>query len=187
VTTNYDSDWRESINAEQNLKNATLFAQLEASLVMLDRHSIRFEYVETDEWFAQICRERGRGKETCFIQLAADLALAEQVEYLALAWQHLFPAVEGDWLSAWYRDEKDPADGKPQLLVAAAILTSNESPEVIPGAPPSLSRHNPRYEDKFDFATPYFETTRHAVSAKFGIRSDCLLIGPNPQATFLRD
>jgi hypothetical protein len=33
---------------------------------MLHRFGIRFKLVETDEWYAKIWRERGRGSETCF-------------------------------------------------------------------------------------------------------------------------
>lgn len=101
-------DWREVDNAEQNLENATLFAQLEASLATLDRLGIRFELVETDEWYAKIWRERGRGSETCFIDLAADLTLAGQVKYLAIAWEALLPAAEGRWLNRWVQDDEDP-------------------------------------------------------------------------------
>jgi hypothetical protein len=101
-------DWREVDNAEQNVKNATLFAQLEASLVMLDRLGIRFELVESDEWYAKIWRERGRGSETRFIDLAADLTLAGQVKYLASAWNYLLPAAESHSLNPWVQDDEDP-------------------------------------------------------------------------------
>jgi hypothetical protein len=101
-----EAKWKELI-AEQE-KNARLAAQLDASLAMLDQLGIRFDCVETEEWYARIWRERGRGQETCFIDLAADLTLAEQVTYLAVAWRYLLPAVESRWLDPWARDDEDP-------------------------------------------------------------------------------
>jgi hypothetical protein len=108
IDADYSWDLRELRNAEQNKKNATLFAQLQARLATLDQLGIRFGYQETDEWYAIICRQRGRGSEACFIELAADLTLVQQVEYLAIAWRSLLPAAEGRWLSPWVQDEDDP-------------------------------------------------------------------------------
>jgi hypothetical protein len=107
-TTCDESDWWEQRNAEQNQKNAILYAQLHASIVLLDRLGIRFDYEEADEWYAMVWRERGRGSEAVFIWLAADLTPAEQVDYLARAWRDLLPAAESDWLGRWCRDEEDP-------------------------------------------------------------------------------
>jgi hypothetical protein len=107
-TTDLGSDWREERNGEQDQKNAILYKQLQTSIAMLDQVGIRFEYVETKEWYAQVWRERGRGSETCFIDLAADLTLAEQVEYLAGAWRGLLPAADSRWLEPWVRDKDDP-------------------------------------------------------------------------------
>jgi hypothetical protein len=55
-----------------------------------------------------IWRERGRGSEAYFINLAADLTLAEQVEYLGRAWATLLPASERRWLNQWVQEEDDP-------------------------------------------------------------------------------
>jgi ribosomal protein S27E len=78
-------DSRQEDNAKQNAKNAlrlheelakeaTLQARLQQSLALFEQLGVRFELVETDEWYAKIWRERGRGSETCFIDLPADLA-----------------------------------------------------------------------------------------------------------------
>lgn len=64
VNTDHASDWRESSNAEVN-KQARLAVQLQESVAMLDRLDIRFDLVESDEWYAKIWRERGRGSEVC--------------------------------------------------------------------------------------------------------------------------
>jgi hypothetical protein len=106
--TEFGSDYREDSNVRQNQANATLFAQLQASLAMLDQLGVRFELVGTDEWNAKIWRERGRGSQVRFIDLAADLTLAEQVTYLAIAWRYLLPAAESRWLNPWVQDEDDP-------------------------------------------------------------------------------
>jgi hypothetical protein len=45
---------------------------------MLERLGIQFELVETDEWDAKIWRQRGRGSEAYFIDLSADLSLADR-------------------------------------------------------------------------------------------------------------
>lgn len=58
-----------------------------------------------------IWRERGRGSEACFIELAADLTLAEQVEYLARAWAALLPASQDRWLNPWGARRRRPRDG----------------------------------------------------------------------------
>jgi hypothetical protein len=107
IRTDPERDFRERLNAEVN-EQARLAVRLKESVAMLDRLGIRFELVESDEWYAKIWRERGRGSEVCFIDLAADLTLAEQVTYLAVAWRYLLPAAESRWLNAWVQDEDDP-------------------------------------------------------------------------------
>jgi hypothetical protein len=102
--TEFESDWRES----RSKKSATLLAQLQASLAMLDQLGIRFDYVDTDEWAVGVWRERGRGSEAAGISLAADLTVGEQVDYVGRAWRYQLPAAEARWLDAWYEHEEDP-------------------------------------------------------------------------------
>ena len=107
LTTDFDSDSRERLNAKQNRENA-LSAQVQASLAMLDQLGIRFDYVETDGWAVGVWRELGRCSEAAGISLAADLTVAEQVDYLGRAWRTLLPAAEPRWLQPWTQDEEDP-------------------------------------------------------------------------------
>ena len=78
---------------------------------MLDQLGIHVDYVESEKWMYCAWRERGRGSEHIFIQLADDLSLADQVTYLARAWTGLLPAVEHRWCTPWTIDEDDPRDG----------------------------------------------------------------------------
>jgi hypothetical protein len=96
IDADYSWDWRETQNAKQNSKNATLLARLQASLAMLDQLGVRFDYVETDEWAVGVWRERGRGSEVAGVSLAADLTVEQQVNYIATAWRYLLPAAEAD-------------------------------------------------------------------------------------------
>ena len=84
------------------------FAQLHVSIDLLERLGVRFERVETTEWYAVVWRERGRGSEAAFIWLAEDLTLADQVKYLDWAWGTLLPAANAHWLKPWYQDPDDP-------------------------------------------------------------------------------
>ena len=75
---------------------------------MLDQLGIHVDYVESEKWMYCAWRERGRGSEHIFIQLADDLSLADQVTYLARAWTGLLPAAEHRWCTPWTIDEDDP-------------------------------------------------------------------------------
>ena len=65
----------------------TLYAQLQASVAMLDQLGIRLNYVATEDWLAKLSRDRGRGAEAMLINLPADLSLADQLDYLNRVWR----------------------------------------------------------------------------------------------------
>ncbi len=57
LTTDFESERCARINAKQNKENAQS-VQLQASLAMLDQLGVRFELVETDEWYAKRSRRQ---------------------------------------------------------------------------------------------------------------------------------